>query len=124
VKEYAVISRLVERRSEPREQVDQYYNVEFLTDGLDAAHKVNIWDKSTKSICLLVKEDSDILTQLKVGDTLKMIYYPTDSVYPCVYVGATIRHITKRGHARLKDHYSVGLEFLRNQDRTRLIRLI
>lgn len=112
----------LERRSRPRKQVDQYYNVEFLVDGLDVTHQVKIWNKATKSISLVIKEDSDILPRLKVGETLKMIYCPIHSVYLCVYVEAVVRHITKEDQGQLKDHYLVGLEILKSQAHKKLLR--
>lgn len=112
----------LERRSGPREQVDQYYNVEFLVDGLDVTHQVKIWNKATKSIRLVVKEDSDILPRLKVGETLKMIHSPIHSVYLCVYVEAVVRHITKEDQGQLKDHYLVDLEILKSHAHKKLLR--
>jgi len=116
ISQYLRAENLVERRSETRKQVDQYYTVEFLNDGLDGTHLLKIWNRSPKSMCLLVKENSDILPRLKVGDTLKMICYPRDSLYPRVYLGAVIQHISKKDQRRLNDHYLVGLETLKRQD--------
>jgi hypothetical protein len=104
-----------ERRSGPRKQVDQNYHVECLVDGLDVTHQVRIWNKARKSIRLVVKENSDILPRLKVGETLKMIHCPIHSVYLCVYVEAVVRHITKEDQGQLKDHYLVDLEILKSQ---------
>jgi hypothetical protein len=112
----------LERRSGPRKQVDQYYNVEFLVDGLDVTHQVKIWNKATKSIFLVVKENSDILPRLKVGETLKMIHCPIHSVYLFVYVEAVVRHITKEDQGQLKDHYLVDLEILKSQAHKKLLR--
>ncbi len=112
----------LERRSGPRKQVDQYYNVQFLVDGLDVTHQVKIWNKARKSISLVVKEDSDILPRLKVGKTLKMIHCPIYSVYLCVYVEAVVRHITKEDQGQLKDHYLVDLEILKSHAHKKLLR--
>jgi hypothetical protein len=116
MKEYAVSNRLVERRSEPRRQPHQYYSVEFSTNALDLTYQFKIWNMSSTSMCVLVREDSDILPCLKVGDTLNMKYYSTDSVYPSDYVQTAIRHITKDDQGRFKGHYLVGLEILESQN--------
>jgi hypothetical protein len=116
MEEYAVADKLVGRRSGARKKVDQYYNVEFLSDGLGGTHRLKICNKSTNSMCLLVKKNLDILPRLKVGDTLKMIYYPTNSVYPCVHLGAVIRHITKKDKGRFNGHYLVDFEILDRRD--------
>lgn len=112
----------LEMRSGPRKQLNQYYNVEFLVDGLDVAHQVKIWNKATKSIRLVIKEDSDILPRLKVGKTLKMIHCPVHSVYHCMHVEAVVRYITKEDQGQLKDYYIVGLEILKSHAHKKLPR--
>ena len=115
-KKFVISQGLLERRSEPRTLVDQYHRVEFLSGAVDCTHQLKIWTKSTKSIDFMVEKKSDILQQVKTGDTLKILYYPTHSVYPCVYLETVIRHITKIDQGRLRGHYLVGLESLKKQD--------
>lgn len=115
MKESAVTNRLLERRSEPRKQVDQYYSVEFSTNGVDPTYQFKIWNIPSTSMGVLVREDSDILPRLKVGDTLNMKYYSTDSVYPSDYLQTAITHITKNDQGRFRGHYLVGLEILESQ---------
>jgi len=106
----------VEKRSEPRKKVDQYYSAEFSFGGLLLPYQFKIWNIAPKSMCVLIKEDSDILSRLKVGDTLDVKYYSTGSQYPSDYLKTAIRHITKNDQGRFKGHYLVGLEILENQD--------
>ena len=101
-----------ERRSEPRTKIDQYRSVEFSVDGLDFAYQFKIWNIASSSMCLLIKESSDILPRLNVGDTLNMRYYSDDSTLPHGELATQIRHITKNDEGRLKGHYLVGLEIL------------
>jgi hypothetical protein len=101
-----------ERRSEPRTRIDQYHSVEFSVDGLDFAYQFKIWNIASSSICLLIKESSEILPRLNVGDTLNMRYYSDDSTLPHGELATQIRHITKNNEGRLKGHYLVGLEIL------------
>jgi len=116
MKNYAYTHNLAEMRSEDREQLNQYCNVQFLSKELNGAHRLKIRDKSSKSMCFQVKESSDILPRLKMGDELEMIYYPTQSRYPCVYLEAVVRHITKRNQGSPKGSYLVGLEALKRQN--------
>jgi hypothetical protein len=116
MKNYAYTDNLAEMRSEDREQLNQYCNVQFLSKELNGAHRLKIRDKSSKSMCFQVKESSDILPRLKMGDELEMIYYPTQSRYPCVYLEAVVRHITKRNQGSPKGSYLVGLEALKRQN--------
>ena len=107
----------VERRSEPRRMVDQYHSVEFSVDGLDFAYQFKIWNIASSSICLLIKETSDILPRLNVGDTLNMRYYSHDSSHPHGDLATRIRHITKNDEGRLRGHYLVGLEILEETEK-------
>lgn len=99
----------IERRSKPRSILDQYYSVEFSIRGLFFVYQFKIWDISPKGICVLIREDSDLLNQLKVGDILNLKYYTTDSSKPAEYLKTEIKHITKDDLGRYKGNYLVGL---------------
>jgi len=64
---------------------------------------------------VLVKEDSDLLKHLRVGDILDLKYYTTDSSKPIEYLKTEIKHITKDDTGRFKELYLVGLSILKNQ---------
>jgi len=108
----------MERRSEPRSIIDQYYSVEFSLSGCSFVYQFKIWNISTKGICVLVKEDSDLLNHVKVGDILNLKYYPADSSQPGELLETEIKHITKDEQRRFKGAYLVGLSILENQDST------
>ncbi|RLB43841.1 MAG: hypothetical protein DRH12_01905 [Deltaproteobacteria bacterium] len=103
---------LVERRSEPRKTPEEYYAVEFSIEGLELPYQFRIWNMASRSMCVLVKEGSDILSRLKVGDKLNMKYYVGGSVAEAEYRPTAIRHITKSEDGRFKGHYLIGLEIL------------
>jgi len=108
----------MERRSEPRSIIDQYYSVEFSLRGCSFVYQFKIWNISSKGICVLVKEDSDLLNHVKVGDILNLKYYPADSSQPGELLETEIKHITKDEQGRFKGVYLVGLSILENQDST------
>ena len=108
----------MERRSEPRSIIDQYYSVEFSLRGCSFVYQFKIWNISSKGICVLVKEDSDLLNHVKVGDILNLRYYPADSSQPGELLETEIKHITKDEQGRFKGVYLVGLSILENQDST------
>ena len=108
----------MERRSEPRSIIDQYYSVEFSLSGCSFVYQFKIWNISTKGMCVLVKEDSDLLNHVKVGDILNLKYYPDDSSQPGELLETEIKHITKDEQGRFKGVYLVGLSILENQDST------
>ena len=115
MKNYAVTENLTEMRSEDRKQLNQYCNAQFLNNGLNGTRRLKILNKSSKALCFQVKENSDIVPRLKIGEALEMIYCPTHSPYPCVYLEGVVRHITKKYQGRLKGSYLVGLETLKRQ---------
>ena len=104
-----------ERRSEPRSIIDRYYRVEFSIRDSAYVYQFKIWDISPKGICVLVKEDSDLLNHLKVGDILDLKYYTTESSKPTECLKTEIKHITKDDTGRFKGLYLVGLSILENQ---------
>ena len=118
MKEYALANKLVERRSEPRKKVNQFYSVEIPISELGVVYQFKIWNIESTSLFVLVKEDSGILPWLKVGDILNMKYYSTD--YPVEYLDTEIRNITKQDQGRLKGHYLVGFEILDSQDQNKI----
>jgi hypothetical protein len=111
----------VKRHSYARESIhgsakgtDDYYSAEFVVDGLEASYQFRIWEKASKAVSVLVKENSGILQLLKVGDTLNVKYYSRRSAYPSDWQKTAVRHITWNDQGRLKGHYLVGLEILEN----------
>jgi hypothetical protein len=108
-----------EKRSEPRSIIDTYYSVEFLLSDCSFVYQYKIWNISAKGICVLVKEDSDLLNYVKVGDVLNLRYYPSDSSRPIELLRTEIKHITKDEQMRFKGVYLVGLSILENQDPNR-----
>ncbi len=107
---------LIERRSEPRRIIDQYHSVEFSIEKNIFTYQFKIWDISSKGISVLVKEDSDLLNHIKVGEILNLKYYRTDSSKPAEYLRTKIRYITKDEKGRFKGLYLVGLSILEDQD--------
>ena len=98
----------------PKKRVDQYYSVEFAVEGLESAYQFKIWNKTSTHMSILVKENSEVLPQLKVGDTLNMRYYSDNLIHPSECLETAIRRITKNDQGRLRGHYLVGLELLQN----------
>jgi len=116
MKQYAVANklRLVEKAAQPRKQLDQYYSVEFLIDELNISYQFKIWNRTIRSVLVLVKEDSAILPWLSAGNRLKMRCYSTDSAYPSEYLEPVIRHITRNNQGPLRGHYLVSLGILKS----------
>jgi hypothetical protein len=107
-----VANKINEKRSEPRSIIDQYYSVEFSIRNCPFTYQFKIWNISSKGICVLVKEDSELLNYLKVGDILNLKYYTTDTSKPIEFLKTEIRHITKDESGHFKGLFLVGLSIL------------
>lgn len=105
-------NQINEKRSEPRSIIDRYYSVEFSIHGCPFTYQFKTWNISRKGICVLVKEDSELLNYLKVGDILNLKYYTTDTSKPIEFLKTEIRHITKDEAGRFKGLFLVGLSIL------------
>ena len=105
-----------EKRSEPRRIIDQYHSVEFSISECAFIYQFKIWDISTKGLCVLVREDSDLLNHLNVREVMELKYYSTDALRPIEYLKTEIKHITKSDEGRFKGLYFVGLSILEDLD--------
>jgi len=112
-------NEFLEKRSELRSIIDEYYSVNLSIDKKPSEFQFLIWDMSLKGMCLLVKEDSDALNHLKVGQIFNMKYYKRDSSKPVEFLKTEIRHISKDDEGRFKGHYLVGIEILENHNSNR-----
>lgn len=110
MKVYALARRIDQTGPEPKNRVDQYYSVEIVFQGLESAYQFKIWNKSSAHMSILVEENSEVLPQLRVGDTLDMTYYSDNLVHPTEYLETAIRQISRNDQGRLKGHYLVDLE--------------
>ena len=104
-----------ERRAEPRVEIDKYYSVEISAPGTEFVYQFKIWNLSEHGLCILVKNDSDLLNHLAVGSALKMQYCPVDVVSPKVRLKTEIKHITKQEEGRFSGHTLVGLLILEKE---------
>ena len=102
-----------ERRSEPRKDVKRFHSVEINLGAPLPIYQFNLRDISENGVCILVKEDSPILENIKVGQELNLIYYASDSSKTNItkQLKTTIRHITKGKPGHYRGHYMVGVSF-------------
>ena len=103
------------KRDEARTEVDKYYSVELSIPDVSLRYQFRIWNLSSRGVCIVVKEDSDLLKHLEVDNILNMKYYPTDSSCPKEHLKTQIKHITKDKQGRFRNHVLVGLFILEKQ---------
>ena len=104
-----------EKRSESTTELEKYHSVEFSLADPGARYQFKIWNMSSRGMCLLVREDSDVVKCVQVGDTLDMKYYTSDASLPSENLKTQIKHVTKEDEGRFRGHYLVGLFILENQ---------
>ena len=90
----------------------QYYSVEFSITDKKLLYQFKLRNSASRSMFILVKEDSEILGRIKEGRIYKTKYYSTDSLCPTVDSKTQIKEITKDKNGRFKGHYLVGLDIL------------
>ncbi len=106
------MSESFEKRSEPRTELEKYHSVEFKVSERASLYQFKIWNMSSKGMCLLVRDDSEILNDLQVGSVLNMKYYTTDFSQPPEEFKTQIKHISREPHGKFDGHFLVGLFIL------------
>ena len=105
----------IERTLKPGSIIDQYYSVEFSVKDTVFLYQFKIWNISPEGVCVVGREDSDLMNHIKVGDILDLKYCkPASSQY--AELKTEIRHIDKDGTGRFQGLYQVGLSILEDQD--------
>lgn len=114
--EHSIPGEMVEELPRSENNLNRYASVEITNNSISFSYHFKLWSIASTSTCILVKENSQILTQLKEGDTFNMKYYACDSLCHTEYHKTAIRHITKDDNGRFKGHYLVHLEILDRQE--------
>jgi len=98
-----------EKRTEPRLIADKYCSVEISASEEEPNYLFKIRDISSSGLCIIVKEGSEALNHLKVGDIIDMKYYQSKRTLKPELIKTEIKHITKDDLGQYKGNYLVGL---------------
>jgi len=98
--------------SEARKREEKYYSAEFSLKELKFAYQFRIQNIESKSMCVLIQKNSDLLPCLKVGDILDIKYYANSNGHPPEEQTTIISDITKDNQGRFKGHYLVSLKIM------------
>ena len=101
-----------EKRSETRELLDRYYSVDFLIKETGEVYQFKLRDISAQGLGILVREDSQVLQSLKVGDTLDIKYNPPRSSGTTAIFKTQIRHIAKKEQGAPDGHCVIGMSIV------------
>jgi hypothetical protein len=101
---------VVERRSESRREVDQECTVSFISSRPRGIHRLMILNETSKSMSFLIRGDSDIMSEMSVGDAVGMLYCLPHRFSCYVYRNTIVRHITKKEKGPFSGYCLVGME--------------
>ena len=91
---------------------EQYSSVEITNAHKYFCYHFKLWRFDDSNMCILVKEDSQILSKLKEGDCLNMKYYGSEALSDSECRETTIQMIRKADNGKFKGHYLVYLDIL------------
>ncbi len=89
-----------------------YSSVEISDLDIRFCYHFKLWNMAPSDMCILVKEDSEILPQLEKGRTYTMKYYEENPLGPSEDRKTAIRKVTRDENGRFKGHYLIHLEIL------------
>lgn len=92
--------------------MSNFYSVEFAMDSPHPVYQFKLWHSDRNNTFLLVKDNSKVLSQLRVGHVLPMKYYSDDTHHPTQVRETQIREIVNETQGRFKGHYRIELEIL------------
>jgi hypothetical protein len=92
--------------------IPNFYSVEFAMDSPHPVYQFKLWHSDRDALFLLIKDNSELLSQLKVGTVMPMKYY-SDDLHQRTQVRKTqIRQIVSETQGRFQGHYRIELEIL------------
>ena len=91
-----------------------FHSVEVAMEKMRLSYQFKIWHTDHNSIFLLVKENSKILSQLKVGNILPLKYYASNAMAHCEVKDTQIENIVNEKQGKFKGHHRVELIILSN----------
>jgi len=84
-------------------------SVEFFVDELNRIYQFKVWGNTLTSMFVLVREDSEIVNRIGVGEVYEMKYYSQDDSQPAKRLHTKIKYFDKIDQGRFKGHYLTGL---------------
>jgi hypothetical protein len=106
------VNDLAECRSEARTILDEYYSVQFFLNDKGPTYLFKLRNISSNGPCILVKQESSVFKELKVGDILDMEYNQPESLGAGKLLKTQIA--SKNSHDRYTGHSIVELSVIDN----------
>ena len=106
------VNDLAECRSEAKTILDGYYSVQFFLNGKRPSYLFRLRNKTSNKPYILVKKDSSVFNELKVGNILDMEYNQPQSLSASKLFKTLIT--SKFPHDRYTGHSIVELSIIDN----------
>ncbi len=107
-----VSNNLIENKSESGTILDGFYSVQFSLNGKGPSYIFKLRNTCLNGPCILVKKDSSVFKQLKVGDILDMEYNSSELSGSSKSLKTQIT--SKNSNNRFADHSLVELSIIDN----------
>ena len=107
--------RDTERRGGPRWAPEKYVSVEFCPNSLESIYLFRIRDESASGLGILVREGSEALRHLKVGNVLNIVCRSARPLEYHANLKARVVHATKNDDGQFRGHYLIGLSIIEGQ---------
>lgn len=94
-----------------RESIVDRYSVEFMSKDIIPARVFKIRELTSWGMGIVVKNNSDLLNHLKVGDIMDLKYQSIDGKM-AEYMKTEIKQVTKDEEGPFMGHHVIGLSIL------------
>ena len=101
----------VDKRSEPRSTKLRSYRVEIKFIGMPV-YQFKVRDVSATGAGVIVREDSEFLKMIEIGQTLEVNFISPRGSNPSGFYRAVVKQISKLDRGRYKGHRLVGISML------------
>ena len=106
------VNDLDECKLEAKTNLNEFYSVQFHLNGNGLPYLFRLRNKTSNNPYILVKKDSFVFNELKVGDILDMAYNQDESLGSNKLFKTLIT--SKIPHDRYTDHSIIGLSIIDN----------
>jgi hypothetical protein len=106
------VEDLEEFKSEAENTFDEFYSVQFFLNGQGIFYQFKLRNIFSNRSCILVKKDSPVFKELKVGDILEMEYNKLESSAGSKLFKTQV--ISKKSHNHYVEHFIVELSIIDN----------
>ncbi len=93
----------------PASIAKQYHSVQFSVKGFAGIYQFKIRCDSDQCLCILVREDSNLMQCLQEGDVMRMGYCPQADATTTDHYHTRIERIEAASEGRYRDHHRIHL---------------